>query len=590
MMWTGGLTLALIAALSVAGVLYFGKGSKTLSLSKRFVIPTEDLKAGFAIAPVISPSGRFIVYLANNHLWLRDLTKLDAEIIAEMSSTTSFESGVAEGFFWSPDSRAIAFCQNKRMWKYDIETGSKIPLCDVPETGDIIAGAWNKAGDLIIAVWRGGLYRVSDRGGAPNLLMAIDSLKYHDFHSPTFLPDGQTLVLFVHAYNPEDDCIAILKKGATALTRLMLVPRAGGVTYSPTGHLLYTFVDVNPSIWAVPFSAEKLELTGKPFLAVQGGQFPSLSEDGAMIYSVGMIEQELQMTRLSLDGSSVTPIGKPIAGWAAPVFTPDGEHITFTATDDTRRNLWQYDVRRGTLTRLTSDSSVDVLATWVPSRKEYAFNRILSVGKGFVLMLDPTTGRVTDTLVEGLDLALSPDGHNMTYNTDVRGRITIWRLDLNDPAHPEILLNAEQGVGLGGGVSPVAPNGRWFAYASSESGIRQVYVKRFLEPSEAIQVSIDGGNLPFWHPSGKFLFYVTDTALMQVDIVWDDTPKLSQPKMLVNTSDHHLVLTNHQHRDNAAISISPDGSYFIVGRAVGEISGQRLFYVDHWLSETTPER
>lgn len=579
--WLIGTIVVLVAGLLGVSALYFSNRSKPPSISKRFVLPVESLKAGFGRVPVISPNGRFVVYKADNRMWVRDLTKFDAEAVGDMQSATPSETDDAEGFFWSPDSRSVAFGQNRRMWKYDIASGAKTPLCTVPETGEITAGAWSRNGYLFIAVYRGGLYRVSERGGEPELLIAIDSLKYHDFHTPTFLPDGQTLVLFVHAYKHEEDCLAILKEGSSELTTLLPATQAAAVTYSPTGHLLYTFAGMNPSIWAVPFSAEDLAITGKPFLAVPGGWYPSLSEDGAMVYSAGTVAPELQMMRMSLDGSSLTPIGKPIKRWSLPVFTPDGERISFTISDDKRGNLWQYDLLRGTQTRLTSDLSQDCMAFWMPSRREYIINRIFGVATGLILTLDPSTGKTTDTLAEGLFPSLSPDGRYLTYHTDVRGKIATWRLDLNDPTHPVVLIEPDEN--MGGGEAPIAPNGRWFAYGTDESGIGQVMIKPFLEPGEPIQVSIDGGAFPMWHPSGNALFYVADSALMQVDIVWGKTPKLSQPRMLVNASDQDLVFRYH-------CAISPDGTYFVVAKEMGGDSGQRLLYVDHWFPEVSTDR
>lgn len=585
-----GVAVVLVAGVSIVSALRFAGGAQPPPMDRKFVLPVEDLNAEFGSSPVISPDGRYIVYFQGKRLWLRDLSKFDPSEVAGLPSAASSEVSDARGLFWSPDSRAFAFSLNKQMWKYNLETGMAAPICTVPETGQITSGAWNSDGDMILAVWRGGLYRVSDRGGEPQTLLAIDSLKWHDFHWPTFLPDGQTVVLFVHAYKHQDDCLAVLRKGSKELLTLMTAPNAGGVTYSPSGHLLYTVEDVNPSIWAVPFSADRLELTGKPFLAVQGGQFPSLSNDGAMIYSIGAVAQEIQMMRMSMDGSALSPIGKPILGWMGPVFSPDGERITFTATDDNRQNLWQYDLRRGTQTRLTSDSTVDLLASWIPSRKAYAISRILGVGKGLILLLDPASGQITDTLAEGMDPSLSPNGRYLTYNTDVRGKIILWRLDLEDPKHPEVLLKVDQGLGLRGSLAPVAPNGLWFAYVSLESGSRQVYIRRFLEQSEALQVSVDGGDVPFWHPSGNSLFYFSDTTLMKVDMAWGETPKLSHPEMIVNMQQVAPQALVSTYSSNGDIAISPDGTYFIFGRAVDGKIGQRLLYVDRWRPEVSLAR
>jgi Tol biopolymer transport system component len=309
-----------------------------------------------------------------------------------------------------------------------------------------------------------------------------------------------------------------------------------------------------------------------------------------MVYAVGFSAQEIQMMRMSLDGKELSPIGKPILGWTGPVFAPDGERITFTAAEGNSLNLWQFDLRRGTRTRLTSDSAIDLLAAWIPSRKAYAFSRMLGVGKGLILLLDPASGKITDTLAEGSDPSVSPDGRYLTYNTDVRGKITLWRLDLEDTIHPEILLKVDQGLGLRGSLAPVAPNGLWFAYVSLESGTRQVYIRRLLEQSEAIQVSVDGGDAPFWHPSGNSLYYLSDTTLMKVDVVWGQSPKLSQPDVVMSmrqASSQALVST---FPSNGDIAISPDGTYFIFGRAVDRKKGARMLYVEHWLPEASLAR
>ena len=71
---------------------------------------------------------------------------------------------------------------------------------------------------------------------------------------------------------------------------------------------------------------------------------------------------------------------------------------------------------------------------------------------------------------------------------------------------------------------------------------------------------------------------------MRVDIAWGKTPKLSQPKLLVKASDHNLVFANH-YSEQTAITISPDGTYFVVGQKVDGNSAQRLLYIDHWSPE-----
>src|SRR4029079_18615358 len=53
-----------------------------------------------------------------------------------------------------------------------------------------------------------------------------------------------------------------------------------------------------------------------------------------------------------------------------------------------------------------------------------------------------------------------------------------------------------------------SPDSRWIAYRSNETGREEIYVRPFLGPGRAVQVSSNGGDNPRWHPAGHELFYV----------------------------------------------------------------------------------
>ena len=65
----------------------------------------------------------------------------------------------------------------------------------------------------------------------------------------------------------------------------------------------------------------------------------------------------------------------------------------------------------------------------------------------------------------------------------------------------------------------MAPNGRWLAYTSYESGKDEVYVDTFPTPSGRRQVSLSGGVMPRWRRDGAELFYLGgDQTLMAVPV------------------------------------------------------------------------
>ena len=71
-----------------------------------------------------------------------------------------------------------------------------------------------------------------------------------------------------------------------------------------------------------------------------------------------------------------------------------------------------------------------------------------------------------------------------------------------------------------------SPDGRWVAYASTETGRHEVFVKAFNDSPNAIgaggkwTISNDEGRVPRWRADGKELLYrsLTRETLMSVDI------------------------------------------------------------------------
>src|SRR5205807_7944069 len=59
-----------------------------------------------------------------------------------------------------------------------------------------------------------------------------------------------------------------------------------------------------------------------------------------------------------------------------------------------------------------------------------------------------------------------------------------------------------------------APNGRWIAYQSSESGITQIYVQPFPPTSGRFQISRAGGAQPLWRGDGRELFFLSSDSKM----------------------------------------------------------------------------
>ena len=107
----------------------------------------------------------------------------------------------------------------------------------------------------------------------------------------------------------------------------------------------------------------------------------------------------------------------------------------------------------------------------------------------------------------------------------------------------------------------IAPDGRWIAYQSNESGVDQVYVQPFPGVDAGRwQVSSAGGVKPLWAPSGRELFYLASGgALMSVPIQPGPAFTFGNPTRLLDTSAFANPGAPGRNWD-----VAPDGQRFLI--------------------------
>ena len=103
----------------------------------------------------------------------------------------------------------------------------------------------------------------------------------------------------------------------------------------------------------------------------------------------------------------------------------------------------------------------------------------------------------------------------------------------------------------------LSPDGRWLAYASDESGRREVYVRSFLEPGGRWQISTEGGAEPRWNPDGNELFYRRGEEMWAVAVSTEPVFEPGRPTLLFEGS-FDLGRTVHNY------DVSPDGKRFVM--------------------------
>jgi serine/threonine-protein kinase len=104
-----------------------------------------------------------------------------------------------------------------------------------------------------------------------------------------------------------------------------------------------------------------------------------------------------------------------------------------------------------------------------------------------------------------------------------------------------------------------SPDGRWLAYADTEAGSYEVYVRAFPDNGAQVQISNAGGVIPVWSRNGHELFYRTvDNRIMVTNYTVKgetfvaDKPRVWSGKQLANVGL------------GGNFDLAPDGKRFVV--------------------------
>ncbi|HZO51380.1 MAG TPA: hypothetical protein VFB63_01620, partial [Bryobacteraceae bacterium] len=110
-------------------------------------------------------------------------------------------------------------------------------------------------------------------------------------------------------------------------------------------------------------------------------------------------------------------------------------------------------------------------------------------------------------------------------------------------------------------------DGKWFAFASNQSGRPEIYLQRFEggeKPSlkgERFSVTQNGAEFIRWRRDGKELFYLShDGKVYRVGVTWGDRPKFEAPVALFGTS----VAARAAIHAVIGFDVSADGQRFVL--------------------------
>jgi serine/threonine-protein kinase len=365
---TGAIALAALAG--VAGwFLAHRSATKTPGAVVRLSIPSLEPPRPLPYGIVhlaISADGSRVAYASDGRLWVRRLGQKDAVGI-EINASDPFFSPNGEwvGFFVSQGGDA-------GLKKAPALGGTPVPIVSTPARPG--GGTWRADGTIVFATTEG-LYRVSENGGEPRLLVKPDPRrKEQTFAWPQFMPDGRSVLFTVVPEGPiEGAQIAVLD--VKTLEARIVLKGGSAARYASTGHLVYAS---ERKLKAIVFDADTQQTRGDP-VSLPDIEIAAGSDNGAAEFAVSETGTLLFVTPNSA-GPPLRPLSwvdrhgkeEPLAlapgRYFYPRISPDGTRvaldISVASRNTSHRNIWILNLQRLSLTKLTGGPTEDVFPVW----------------------------------------------------------------------------------------------------------------------------------------------------------------------------------------------------------------------------------
>jgi serine/threonine-protein kinase len=324
----------------------------------------------------MSPDGTQMVYVANQRLYLRSMSELDARPIGGIDGSYAVLNPV-----FSPDGRSIAFYSggggDNTLKKIAVTGGAAVTLC--PVANGPFGMSWTPDG-ILYGLGSQGIMRVSASGGTPETIISVKAGEFA--HGPQMLPDGQT-VLFTLATSATDwDKARIVVQSLKSGERKTLIEGGSDARYLPTGHIVYALGGV---VFALPFDVRRLQVSGGPVPVVEGvrragattgtAQF-STAANGSLVFVPGPVSASstgLQELALIDRKGTVEPLKLPPGAYDHPRVSPDGTRLVFATDDGKDAVVWIYELSGATAMRRLTFGGKNRFPIWSADGQHVAF-------------------------------------------------------------------------------------------------------------------------------------------------------------------------------------------------------------------------
>ena len=558
-----------------------------LSNVKRWEIPlgaTEPVgDTPFRAHVALSPDGRQLVYAAQvggrTQLYLRATDQIQARPM-EGTDGALFPT-------FSPDGQWVVFFDEAdgKLERVSVRGGVPQALADIT---DISSGASWLDDDVIIfgsGDVAGGrkLFRIPANGGTAEPLLEPEPETGHG--RPHVLPGGNAVLFQIRPGSggsgpARDGQVAVLSLETGEIRTL--IEQAHTPRYASSGHILFARAG---DLWAVPFDAEELAVTGREVPVIDGveqngdfgGAVYAISNDGLLIYGPGTDvtgENIVSLVWVDRDGRE-EPLDAEPRAYSHMNLSPDGRRLAVRINEGGNEDIWVLDISRGTPIRLTLSPGNEISPLWTADSERVVFGSRDTGGLHW--RVADGTEQAQRLLTGDTDLwpmFVSPESDQLFYLQfgELDWDIHVLSLQGEASSHPFLELEGAQIF------ASLSPDGRWLAYASDETGRLEIHVQSFPDLQDKWTVSRNGGVDPVWGPDGSELFFRTADALMAVNIETDPTFSFDSPRVLFRQNEY--LWGNFR-----SYAASLDGQRFLMSKIAEPADRTGLIVVDNWFEE-----
>ena len=538
-------------------------------------------------AITLSSDGRRLAFVATNNgitrLYVRARDDFEAQAVAGTE-------GASEPVF-SPDGRWLAFYANNALYRISIDGGPTEMLARVNDPRGL---SWD-ANEVITysPEATGGVFQLDpNHPGTPKSITTVTPPKERTHRWPQALPGNRAVLFTVGSISSPDNYDAATIEAVVLATneRRVLLKGAAMARYIPPGYLMFAR---GPSVFAVRFNLERLEVEGAPTVAIQGVGGDSttgasnfvFSDTGTLAYFPGFaVGTQHRLVWTSRDGTA-EPIALPAGGYFDVRLSPDGRRVALQSVAGAGSDIWVHDFAKKTFTRLTfggqnrtpiwsRDGSLVYYVSLDPrGERSRIFRRPADGSRDAELVADVNKFRI---FLKGL----TDDGRSalIEYST-TNNKTDIGTFGLSHNEGPTPIITSEfdeYGAAL-------SPNGRWIAYQSDESSRAEIYVREVGGKGGRWQISSEGGEEPHWSSKGDELYYRNDTLFMASHIETGQVFQYSPPRKIFDG------VFNLRAESGISFDVDPNGStrFLMIRLAAEGTTPSSVRVITNWSRELT---